>query len=98
MWLFFDELKVDELWMTIGKGVLDIYLVSRYVCGNPHTPFPDGVEKKIVFFGFHIGHPLLQIAASCQELLKHVKSIFLVQITLHCSLHVQLLRQLDHLR
>lgn len=73
VWLFIDELKVDKLWMTIGKGVLEIYLVSRYVCGNPYIPFQMGLRKRLCFLGFHIGHPLLQIAASGQELLKHVK-------------------------
>lgn len=50
------------------------HIFGQSLCKWPSShPLPDGVEKKVVLFGFHIGHPLLQIAASCQELLKHVK-------------------------
>lgn len=54
----FDDLNVDELWMTFGKDKLDIHWVYHdIISGNPQIPFLLGLGKKIVVFGFHTGHP-----------------------------------------
>lgn len=54
----FDDLNVDESWMTFGKDKLDIHWVSHYIIsGSLQFPFLLGLGKKIVVFGFHTGHP-----------------------------------------
>lgn len=60
---------MDDNWKGRAGDIFD----QSPLCGNPYIPFQMGLRKRLCFLGFHIGHPLLQIAASGQELLKHVK-------------------------